>query len=159
HAFMQYFAGLVNLRAINILHFRNNDTCVWVMRELFRFIVDNLSHHPQLKLEWIATEDDRVDRVIRPSDTSSLSSLQTSVKRNKDKGKEKAQVVSSSHAASAQYPMLPTNVIESDSESDDDDDDDLDSGSRLRFKTIGPLQFYDVWGVKIFEKEIRMGSL
>ncbi|KAJ3465553.1 hypothetical protein MRS44_006211 [Fusarium solani] len=69
HAFMQYFAGLVNLRAINILRFRNNDTCIWVMREILNFIVDNLSHHPELKLEWIAMEDDRLDRVIRPSDT------------------------------------------------------------------------------------------
>ncbi|KAG6007748.1 hypothetical protein E4U21_005587 [Claviceps maximensis] len=172
HAFMQYFSGLVNLRAINILHFKNNDTCVWVMRELLRFIVDNLSHHAQLKLEWIATEDERVDRVIRPCGTSSepslssLSSSQAPLKRSKDKGKGKAHVFSSpiagngnGNVASTQYPVLPTEVVDTDSDGDDGDDDDSDSGSRLRFKTIGPLQFYDVWGVKIFEKEIRMGTL
>ncbi|KAG5984523.1 hypothetical protein E4U55_004419 [Claviceps digitariae] len=164
HAFMQYFSGLVNLRAINILHFKNNDTCIWVMRELFRFIVDNLSHHPQLKLEWIATEDNHVDRVIRPCETSPesspscLSSSQAPVTRDEDKGKDKAHAVSS-NVASAQYPILSADAIEADSESDDDDDDKSDCGWRLRYKVIGPMQFYDVWGVKIFEKEIRKGSL
>ncbi|QPH15895.1 hypothetical protein C2857_000415 [Epichloe festucae Fl1] len=155
HAFMQYFSGLVNLRAINILHFKNNDTCIWVMREILRFIVDNLSHHPELKLEWIATEDDRVDRVIRPSEASSESRSQVPLKRTKDKGKDKAHV-SPSSPGSAEYPLLPMEALDSDSESDDDS---VDSGSRLRFKTIGPLQFYDVWGVKIFDKEIRSGKL
>jgi hypothetical protein len=46
--------------------------------------------------------------------------------------------------------------LDSESESEDEG---MDSGSRLRFKTVGPLQFYDVWGVKIFEKEIRSGKL
>ncbi|GAB0143476.1 hypothetical protein EsHS_00003993 [Epichloe bromicola] len=155
HAFMQYFSGLVNLRAINILHFKNNDTCIWVMREILRFIVDNLSHHPELKLEWIATEDDRVDRVIRPSEASSESRSQVPLKRTKDKGKDKAHV-SPSSPGSAEYPLLPMEALDSDSESDDDS---VDSGSRLRFRTIGPLQFYDVWGVKIFDKEIRSGKL
>ncbi|KAG5926880.1 hypothetical protein E4U42_002847 [Claviceps africana] len=160
HAFMQYFSGLVNLRAINILHFKSNDTCVWVVRELFRFIVDNLSHNPQLKLEWIATEDDRVDRVIRPCETQSEASSQAPAQRNKDKDKGKAHVWASG-VGSPQYPILPTDAIDTDSESDEDDDDDedVDGGRRLRFKTIGPLQFYDVWGVKIFEKEIRKGVL
>ena len=62
---MQYFSGLAKLRALHILHFKNNDTCIWVMREILRFIVDNLSHHPESKLEWIAMEDDRVDHVVR----------------------------------------------------------------------------------------------
>jgi hypothetical protein len=149
HAFMQYFAGLTSLRAINILRFRNNDTCIWVMREILNFIVDNLSHHPELKLEWIAMEDDRLDRVIRPTD------MPDEEEKRRGKGKEKATV--SNHHNNLNLPVLPT--WGSDSESEDDDDDASNCGKRLRLKTVGVLQFYEVWGVKIFDKEIRSGRL
>ncbi|RGP75250.1 hypothetical protein FSPOR_872 [Fusarium sporotrichioides] len=149
HAFMQYFSGLINLRAINILRFRNNDTCIWVMREILNFIVDNLSHHPELKLEWIAMEDDRLDRVIRPTD------MPDEGEKRRAKGKEKAIV--SPHHNSINLPILPT--WGSDSESEDEEDDASNCGKRLRLKTVGVLQFYEVWGVKIFDKEIRSGRL
>ncbi|KAF5026714.1 hypothetical protein F66182_1181 [Fusarium sp. NRRL 66182] len=149
HAFMQYFAGLINLRAINILRFRNNDTCIWVMREILNFIVDNLSHHPELKLEWIAMEDDRLDRVIRPTDTPDEG------EKRRGKGKEKATV--HTHHNDSNLPVLPS--WGSDSESEEDDDDASNCGKRLRLKTVGVLQFYEVWGVKIFDKEIRSGRL
>lgn len=149
---MQYLSGLVSLRAINILRFRNSDTCIWVMRELLKFIVDNLSHHPELKLEWIAMEDDRVDRVVRPSETDSK--VEQVKKSNARKGKVKAPVPAMGMHES--FPWLPADGLESESESEDEY---TDGGMRLRFRTVGPLQFYDVWGVKIFEKEIRSGRL
>jgi hypothetical protein len=65
---MQHMDGLAALRALHIIHLRNDDTCVWVMRETKRFLIDNVSHFPELKLEWIAIdEDDRADRLIRVS--------------------------------------------------------------------------------------------
>jgi hypothetical protein len=153
---MQYFSGLVKLRAINILHFRNNDTCIWVVREVLRFIVDNLSHYPELKLEWIAMEDDRVDRVIRPSDESNEApDEQSNDKRAKGKSKGKALTTATPGLHNVLQPLSLDGL---DSESDSDDEA-LNGGSRLRYKTVGPLQFYDVWGVKIFEKEIRSGRL
>ncbi|EGR52067.1 uncharacterized protein TRIREDRAFT_55279 [Trichoderma reesei QM6a] len=156
HIFMQYFSGLVKLRAINILHFRNNDTCIWVVREVLRFIVDNLSHYPELKLEWIAMEDDRVDRVIRPSDESNEApDEQSNDKRAKGKSKGKALTTATPGLHNVLQPLSLDGL---DSESDSDDEA-LNGGSRLRYKTVGPLQFYDVWGVKIFEKEIRSGRL
>ncbi|OAQ94699.1 F-box domain-containing protein [Purpureocillium lilacinum] len=155
HAFMQYFSGLINLRAINILHFRNNDTCIWVMREILRFIVDNLSHHPELKLEWIAMEDERVERVVRPSETQDKVRQDEPANRSKGKGKEKSHVLAGAVMDNT-YPLLPVDGLDSDSDSEDESRDD---GRRLRFQTFGPLQFYDLWGVKIFEKEIRSGRL
>ncbi|KAJ6444379.1 F-box domain-containing protein [Purpureocillium lavendulum] len=155
HAFMQYFSGLINLRAINILHFRNNDTCIWVMREILRFIVDNLSHHPELKLEWIAMEDERVERVVRPSEAQEKTRHDEPTNRSKGKGKEKSHVPLGTSMDNA-FPMLPVDGLDSESESEDEARDD---GRRLRFQTYGPLQFYDLWGVKIFEKEIRSGRL
>ncbi|TFB03300.1 hypothetical protein CCMA1212_004236 [Trichoderma ghanense] len=156
HIFMQYFSGLVKLRAINILHFRNNDTCIWVVREVLRFIVDNLSHYPELKLEWIAMEDDRVDRVIRPSDEpNDAPDEQSNDKRAKSKSKGKALATATPGLHNV-FPPLSLDGLDSESDSDDET---LNGGSRLRYKTVGPLQFYDVWGVKIFEKEIRSGRL
>lgn len=153
---MQYFSGLVSLRAINILHFRNNDTCIWVVREILRFIVDNLSHYPELKLEWIAMEDDRVDRVIRPSDeTNDAPDERNNNKRAKGKSKDKFPAATSLGPHNNMFPPLPLDGLDSESDSDDE----FNGGSRLRFKTVGPLQFYDVWGVKIFDKEIRSGRL
>jgi hypothetical protein len=150
HAFMQFLPGLVNLRAIHIIHFRNNDTCIWVMREILRFMVDNLSHLPQLKVEWIAMAEDRVDRVVWNADDSQ--------KKSRDQGRKsvtKTKVTTAS-TASAAYPLLPSLPAESESDSEEDG---FDSGSRLRVRTFGPVQFHDVWGVKIFEKEIRSGRL
>ncbi|KAH7136444.1 hypothetical protein EDB81DRAFT_79565 [Dactylonectria macrodidyma] len=154
HAFMQYFSGLVNLRAIHILHFRNNDTCIWVMREILNFIVDNLSHHPELKLEWIAMEDDRLDHVIRPSESAKKGEEGS---KRRDKGKGKA-VTGPNHDDNT-LPVLPMSDWGSDTDSDEDDDDAFHCGKRLRLKTVGVLQFYDVWGIKIFDKEIRSGRL
>lgn len=150
---MQYFAGLPQLRALHILHFKNNDTCIWVMREILRFIVDNLSHHPSSKLEWIAMEDDRVDRVVRTSPADEKAKKVQSRKQSK-KGKSPVLPVPTAHDP---YPVIPAIGLGDESESESDDE--LDGGSRLRFKTVGPMQFYDVWNVKIFEKEIRCGRL
>lgn len=122
------------------------------MREILRFIVDNLSHHPRNKLEWIAMEDDRVDRVVR---TSLAEERLQKERKKKSASKGKAPEVSSPHDV---YPTLPSVPLSSDSESDSDEDG-FEDGTRLRFNTVGPVQFYDVWGVKIFEKEIRTGCL
>lgn len=155
---MQYFSGLVSLRALNILHFKNNDTCLWVMKEILRFIVDNLSHQPQLKLEWIAMEDDRVDRVVRPSENVAPRESDEAEKHHNARAAATAGKarVADSVANDDGYPIISTDHLDYGSESEDDT---FDSGGRLRYQTIGPLQFYDVWGVKIFEKEIRSGQL
>lgn len=119
------------------------------MREILNFIVDNLSHHPELKLEWIAMEDDRLDRVIRPTD------IPNEGEKRRSKGKEKATV--NHHHNNSNLPMLPS--WGSDSDSEEDDDDASNCGKRLRLQTMGVLQFYEVWGVKIFDKEVRSGRL
>ncbi len=109
HCLMQHIAGLSELRALHVVHLRNDDTCVWVMRETKRFLIDNVSHYPDLKLEWIAIdEDDRVDQLVRvspskkkgltggdnsDSDSDREGSSSSSKKKKKDakgKGKQKA---------------------------------------------------------------------
>ncbi|KAM0484462.1 hypothetical protein ACHAPX_001887 [Trichoderma viride] len=156
HVFMQYVSGLVNLLAINIIHFRSHDACMSVMREILRFTVDNLSHHPGLKLEWIAMEGDRVYRVVRPNqETDDSPNEQSNSKRAKGKGTAAPMNGLGPGPGSDPHNPFPIDLAsESDSE-----DADINVGTHLRFKTIGPLRFYDVWGIKIFEKEIQSGRL
>lgn len=127
------------------------------MREILKFIVDNLSHNPELKLEWIAMEDERVDRVLRPSEGSEAEADEPVKKTSSGKAKVNTPPLPPPGIGfSDHFPALPVDGLDSESESETDD---FDSGTRLRFKTVGPLQFYDVWGVRIFDKEIRSGRL
>jgi hypothetical protein len=106
---MQHMDGLAALRALHIIHLRNDDTCVWVMRETKRFLIDNVSHFPELKLEWIAIdEDDRVDRLIRISsskggdgDDGSSSASDSESEGGKDKGKGKGKLPSTGLGSSS----------------------------------------------------------
>ncbi|KAK3353155.1 hypothetical protein B0T25DRAFT_454485 [Lasiosphaeria hispida] len=148
HTFMQHLAGLISLRALHIIQLRNDDTCVWVMRETKRFLIDNLSHHPHLKLEWISVDDDdRVERLIRPSEFP-----RKEKRTKKSKGKQKAGALG---GGSDLFPVLPP--LESwDVSSDSDDDEDLPDS---KIETVDNIHFYDVWGVRIFKKEVVHGWL
>jgi len=150
---MQHLSGLINLRALHIIQLRNDDTCVWVMRETKRFLIDNLSHHPHLKLEWISIDDeDRVERLIRPSD---LPKNEKSVSK-KAKGKQKALPGGFGSSGNDLFPVLPPPDNWDNASSDSDEDDDLQD---QRIETVDNIHFYDVWGVRIFKKEIVNGRL
>lgn len=156
---MQNISGLANLRALHIIQLRNDDTCVWVMRETKRFLIDNLAHHPEMKLEWISIDDDdRVERIIRSSD-----SPKKDKKSKKAKGKQKATTGGSGGSSSLlgndMFPVLPA-LDTWDVSSDSDDDDDFDGEGRgLKLGTVSGIHFYEVWGVRIFKKEVLWGRL
>jgi len=152
HTFMQQLSGLINLRALHLIQLRNDDTCVWVMRETKRFLIDNLSHHPHLKLEWISIDDDdRVDRLIRPGD---LPKKNKSAPSSKSKGKEKAPLPTGFGLGGEMFPVLP--ALDTWDQSDSEDDEELqDQG----IETLENIHFYDVWGVRIFKKEVVTGRL
>lgn len=143
---------MVNLRALHIVNLRNDDTCVWVMRETKRFIIDNLSHFPELKLEWLAIdEDEHAERLIRwkapPKDR----------KKAKGKGKEKASPPISTPSMSMNGDQFPVLSLEPGIDSDSDDDDD--TGGGVKIETIDNIHFYDVWDVGIFKRDIVSGRL
>ncbi|OHE94744.1 F-box domain-containing protein [Colletotrichum orchidophilum] len=162
HTFMQHLGGLANLRALNVISFRNDDTCVWVMRETRKFLVDNLSHHPNMKLEWISIDDDRVERIIRPPPQTPAAKAEE--KRNK-KGKKPAGSsfgafggpgTSTGSGAPGVFPPLPMPGWETDSDSDDEDTDIV---ANTKLETVEGVHFYDVWDVRIFKKEVMAGRL
>ncbi|KAL2016638.1 hypothetical protein VTK56DRAFT_3218 [Thermocarpiscus australiensis] len=169
HILMQNVAGLANLRALHVVQLRNDDTCVWVMRETKRFLIDNVSHHPALKLEWVSIDDDdRVDRLVRrvverkspkddDDDGSSSSSEEKKKKEEKakGKGKQKAGLLSMLNM-DLSAALATAELCEGFSESEDDDGDG-DVG--MKVETVDDLHFCDVPGVRIFKKEVVAGRL
>jgi hypothetical protein len=116
------------------------------MRETRRFLVDNISHHPDMKLEWISIdEDEKVERIIRPTEMPKRER-----KSKKSKGKQKA-----THLGTDLFPVMPSpDSWEMSSESDDDDD-----LVEPKLETLEGIHFYDSWGVRIFKKESLTGKL
>ena len=152
---MQHVPKLTNLRALNVVHFRSNDTCPWVMRETRRFLVDTLSHHLELKLEWLAIDDGSVVRIIRDSPREDKPLDEDAKKESKSKkGKEKASTLNWSGSG---YPFVSSNNNAWDSGSDSDDD--TDPAAHAKLETIEGIHFYDVWDTRIFKKEVMAGRL
>ncbi|KAF3767730.1 hypothetical protein M406DRAFT_97997 [Cryphonectria parasitica EP155] len=153
HIFLQHIQHLTKLRALHIINLRNDDTCVWVMRETKRFIIDALTHLPKLKIEWLAIdEDDTVEHMFRWREP------RKGKKQNANaKGKEKASLTTQPSP-----PPLPLNGdpfpvltlddpgVVSDSEEDDESDGRIVTDS---------VPFYAAWDIKIFNKEIVQGQL
>lgn len=151
---MRRMAKLINLRALHIISLRNDDTCVWVMRETKEFLLDNLSHHPEMKLEWVSIdEDDKVDRILMPSELPDKTKKKKK-KAKKDKGKQKAANFSIS-GGSLSFPVFPPlESWDADSDSDDDEEETTSAVERM-----SGVKFYDVWDVRIFKKEVVYGRL
>jgi len=154
HIFMRKMANLVSLRALHIVSLRNDDTCVWVMRETKEFLLDNLSHHPEMKLEWVSIdEDDRVDRILMPSEL--LADAKHRKKAKKDKGKQQATsfpVV----GGSSSFPVFPPlDTWDAGSDSDEDGEEE----AIRTVERVSGVRFYDVWDVTIFKKEVVYGRL
>ncbi|ORY65264.1 uncharacterized protein BCR38DRAFT_341568 [Pseudomassariella vexata] len=155
HAFLQHISGLIKLRALHIIAFRNEDTCLSVMRETRHFIIDTVSHYPQLQLEWISMGDeDKAERIIRKTDAQKKS------KQDKDKGKGKttANDLDAKPNSINPYPILPVDGLDV-AESESEDEDDGLVQPMLKLDLIDNIQFYDVWGVRIFKKEVLSARL
>ncbi|KAK8090562.1 hypothetical protein PG994_000067 [Apiospora phragmitis] len=152
HTFLQHLAGLTNLRALHVISFRSDDTCLSVMRETRRFIVDTISHFPELKLEWLSVgDDDRAERIMRTTDLPIAKK-----KRKKGKGKAVGPDAPANAGAEDDYPAFPDDRWDEESDSDEDDGN---PPQWQKLDIIENIAFYDVWGVKIFKKEIMAARL
>jgi hypothetical protein len=121
------------------------------MRETRRFIVDTIAHHPELKLEWLSIGDgDRAQRILRKPDIP---------KRPKyPKGKGKMTSPSANYNASG-FPILPFDGWDDASESDGDEEGEDSAAPFLKLDLVEDIAFYDIWGIRIFKKEIMAGTL
>ncbi len=139
---------------MHIITFRNDDTCHWVIREIRKFAVDSVSHNPEMKLEYIAL-DNTVERLVRRAKQPKSKGKGKAV--NKGKGKEKA----SGAGPGTSFPSLDSMLLPSppseSSEDDMDTEDDLVPG--LKLETLEGVRFYDIYGVRIFRKDVMLGRL
>lgn len=184
HTLFQFMPGLESLRALHTIEFRCRETCAWVMQEFRKFVVDNVAHNPEMKLEYLALGAS-VDRLVRHP-----LPLEAPVDR-KGKGKETtatkgptlAQLAVAQHKTLAQLALAQNDTSWSSTGGigigsnaldilnspipgfstswDDSDDEDLDVGGKsgLRIEMIENMPFYEVTDVRIFEKDILLGRL
>jgi len=156
HTFNQYLPGLVKLRAMHIINFRNDDTCHWVIREIRKFAIDSVSHNPEMKLEYIAV-DNTVERLVRrvkkPKNKEKAA--------QKDKGKGKAKAVTPLSTPSS-FPTLDTMLApppDFDASDDESEESDDDLGPGLKLETLEGVRFYDIYGVRMWRKDVMLGRL
>lgn len=139
-----------------MINFRNEDTCHWVVREIRKFAVDSVSHNPEMKLEYIALEN-TVERLVRRA------------KKTKSKGKGKAMEKGKGKevggGTTSDGPTVPTldSILAPPPVSESSEDEGLNSedevGPGLKLETLEGVRFYDIFGVRIFRKDVMMGRL
>lgn len=160
---MLHLPNFVGLVALNIIRLRNDDTCVWVMQEAKRFMLDTLAHHPHLKLEWLAIDNNLSVECIKRVSLKKIvrAKKPTKAKKSrKSKGKEKAI---SAHWTGS----VGTNGISGGSATgkhhDSSDSSDSSSGSSAPYKQVKlrleHCHVDDAWGVSIFDRVIIAGRL
>ncbi|KAI1779571.1 hypothetical protein F4818DRAFT_145078 [Hypoxylon cercidicola] len=149
HTFIQNIGYLKNLQAFQIVSFRADDACLSVMRETRHFIGDAVCTNAGLKLEWLAIgEEERATRIVRKQRVKKS-------KRKEAKGKEH---ITGSHGSntSGYFPAVPMTwdpLMEG-------EDDEFDGLPQLpEIELVEGVAFYDVYGIRIFKKEIVAGKL
>jgi len=183
HVLHQNMPLLTSLRALHIISFRADDTCAYVIREFRHFFVDNISHNPEMKLEYLAM-DGNVERLVRrkplppPRKIDIKGKGKELLKKSKEKGynmgiamnEQLADLILSGGgwASSSSNPSSAINVGEWDSseeedvEMEGDDENGAETLSKkvgLRVETVEGVRFWEVNGIKIFEKEVVYGRL
>ncbi|EAQ88272.1 hypothetical protein CHGG_04891 [Chaetomium globosum CBS 148.51] len=176
HCLMQHLPGLTTLRVLHVIHLRNDDTCMWVMRETKRFLIDIVSHYPDLKLKLVSIdEDDRVDKLVRfpePKKTALEKEVGGGDGTTATKGKQKAltsiptlistlsvnALLDSTSGVELDVPALIASELGGMEEESSDEEDDESSGQKIAvFEGIAFCEVADE--AVIFKKEVVTGRL
>jgi hypothetical protein len=143
------------------------------MQEFRKFAVDNISHNPDMKLEYLAL-DTSVERLVRS--TPQKKTPQDKKGKGKEtsitKGKTLAQLAQAQNMgwSSTGGVGIGSNALDILNGVgmtgylaawDESDDEDLDIGgeSGLKIETVENIPFYEVTDVRIFEKDVLLGRL
>ena len=159
------------------------------MRELRKFAVDCVSHHPSMKLEYIGL-DHTVERLLRKpkkvkasktvnvesdkdakpepaTNGTATSSSNGVVAANPDEYHDATETpttasVNGSHALPPMInglsPLAETAQGNEDSSSSDESEGE-DAQPLLKIETLDNVKLYDVYGVRIFRKDMVAGRL
>jgi hypothetical protein len=139
---------------MHIINFRNDDTCHWVIREIRKFAVDSVAHNPEMKLEYIALEN-TVERLVRRLKKPKSKGKGKAV----EKGKGKDVDLSSPFMVFPTLDSLLSPQIASESSEDESVNSEDEVGPGLKLETLEGVRFYDVYGVRIFRKDVMMGRV
>ncbi|KAF4633395.1 hypothetical protein G7Y89_g4716 [Cudoniella acicularis] len=168
HTLLQFMPGMTSLRALHTIAFRTDDTCLWVMREFRKFTVDNVSHNPEMKLEYLAL-DQYVDRLVRRS-KAYASAKKAADKKGKGKGPDNAKalaemvlgpggtwpdggVISGSGSSITAGPLVDWQAS-----SDEEDSGVIVGKMGLKVEAVEGIRFCDIVGVRIFERDVMGGA-
>lgn len=165
--------GLESLRALHTIEFHVSDACLWVMREFRKFAVDNISHNPGMKLEFLGLNNS-VERLVRHNPSPMKDPIDVKGKGKAASSAKKttlAQVALAQHTSWSStggvginstfldFPNLPFSGPSVNWDESDDEDMFIGGKSGLRLETVEDIDFHEINGVKIFEKEILYGKL
>jgi hypothetical protein len=139
---------------MHIINFRNDDTCHWVIREIRKFAVDSVAHNPEMKLEYIALEN-TVERLVRRMKKPKPKGKGKAV----EKGKGKEVDISSPSVMFPTLDSLLSPPVVSESSEDESVNSEDEVGPGLKLETLEGVRFYDIYGVRIFRKDVMMGRL
>ncbi|KAL8761794.1 MAG: hypothetical protein Q9184_002117 [Pyrenodesmia sp. 2 TL-2023] len=151
HQLMQNFSSLKNLQALHLLVIRGAPEITLSHLEYLNSVVDNLSHHPGMRLRHVAIENiistiqRRSTATLRKFKQAKLKRYQLKLEREKGKGKEREGEMAYASDAS--------------SETDVPDDRDLHDLYAMKLKASTIVDIKDVeQQAKIFQNEFRAGA-
>ncbi|CAG8981180.1 hypothetical protein HYALB_00013191 [Hymenoscyphus albidus] len=174
HTLLQFISGLTSLRALHTNYFRQEDQCQWVRNNFGKFLIDTVSQNPQMKLEYLAL-DQNVERLVRRSKEKPLKKIFDKKGKGKAKSSDNAKALAEMILGpSGTWPdggainnggqsgiNMPGN---DDWQLSSDEEEDANAGPivgklGLRVETIDGVRFCDVPDVRIFEKDVVGGRL
>ena len=138
------------------------------MRELRKFAIDNVSHHPHLKLEYIGL-DYTVERLQRKVKVAKKRKAKNSgATQSKGEGNDAhpnlarpgqdVDSIDDSEIGASSSSDSDSNGSGGDNEGEDEDEDG-NTQSLLKMETLENVKFYDVYGVRICRKDVMAGRL
>ena len=142
--------GMTSLRALHVNQFRYEDPCTSMMHEFKQMMVDVVAHTPHMKLEYIGLNE-AIDRLVRRPRVN-----KNTKKDKKGKGKESDVISEALYGANgwADPSTMP------DWQASSDEDEAMMAGeSGLKVETVEDIRFYEISGVRIFEKDVIFGRL
>ncbi|KAG9230361.1 hypothetical protein BJ875DRAFT_385330 [Amylocarpus encephaloides] len=171
HTLLQSIPGMVSLRALHTNYFRQEDQCEWIKSNFGKFLVDTVSHSPQMQLEYVALGQ-QIERLVR---RAKASPSHESNKKGKGKATDNYKVLSemvlgsslpwpdgssiNNHASSSNTASGAPYFDWQASSDDESEHGPVVGKLGLRIETVEGIRFSDVSGVRIFEKDVIGGRL
>lgn len=143
-----------------------------MIREIRKFVVDCCASNASMKLEYIALGN-TVERIVRTAKKDAKTKAKEKEERLakqklKGKGKEVLNMngIASGSGGIGGLDFVSLDALmglspaaDADDESSDESEDEDDHGPGMKLETLEGVKFYDIYGVRIFCKDVLGGWL